>query len=567
MATRSDWILNVADVAAQLEVDLARVAAEAAKPQDSKLGNAVTNALADAQRRLLSSELRAQRINALRTSDTRLQRADPQYATRAGSNNAHFLLPRPNVELDEAHYAELVSSAGAEMNALGIYSFMHLSALQKASRLAHEQLDAARRNELTLAMLSDEGFGLHFLQDSFASGHVAGTWGDAAQRKGTHDYYNENGLEVYTWNHRTRSLVLMGDAHMRPEDEQVAADAARASLELLLSVATGRSNSVLPHASEARSAPSAFDVCKTKAFPPLPDGLRVTPEIALLISPVLSQTPVPALGTGLGAVPRFRAEFGRFFGLGGALDIRGINRGFAPGQDYGGLVPGLDLGARVGLGLNGVLGEAGDGLVSLQVGLHADFASSSDFSRELLTGSGGITAAIPARTALSTRIRMPFYVIPGDLLLLAPLNWISPQTYTNMAVTAANGGLIPWQLGHATRFGRFQFVLGRELGVAFHGRGKSRNQIFVPSTEASFPVYLVSFRSTAYDLPILDYRPFRSYGGNQSSEVSVQLFAGADVPSGAKVISPEGRSVKLETVYSLGVRLRFGWRYYPEASK
>ena len=39
-----------------------------------------------------------QRLNALRTADTRLQRADPQYATRAGSNNAHFLLPRPRTD-------------------------------------------------------------------------------------------------------------------------------------------------------------------------------------------------------------------------------------------------------------------------------------------------------------------------------------------------------------------------------------------------------------------------------------------------------------------------------------
>ena len=163
-ATRSDWILNVADVAAQLKVDLDRVAAQATKPQDTKKGNVVTNALEDAKRTLLSSELRAQRINALRTSDTRLQRADPQYATRAGSNNAHFLLPRPTVELDEAHYAELVASPGAELNALGIYAFMHLNALQKAARLAHEQLSGTERNELILAMLAEEAFGYRIQQ-------------------------------------------------------------------------------------------------------------------------------------------------------------------------------------------------------------------------------------------------------------------------------------------------------------------------------------------------------------------------------------------------------------------
>ena len=31
-------------------------------------------------------------------ADVRLQRADTEYATRAGSNNAHFLLARPKVD-------------------------------------------------------------------------------------------------------------------------------------------------------------------------------------------------------------------------------------------------------------------------------------------------------------------------------------------------------------------------------------------------------------------------------------------------------------------------------------
>ena len=60
---------------------------------------------------------------------------------------------------------------------------------------------------------------------------------------------------------------------------------------------------------------------------------------------------------------------------------------------------------------------------------------------------------------------MPFYLVPGDLLLMSPLYFFDPEAYSKMAVTASNGGLIPWQLGMSTRIGRFQFVLGRELGV------------------------------------------------------------------------------------------------------
>ena len=82
---------------------------------------------------------------------------------------------------------------------------------------------------------------------------------------------------------------------------------------------------------------------------------------------------------------------------------------------------------------------------------------------------GSITAAVPSHTGISTRVRMPFFLIPGDLFLLSPLYFIAPDRYMQMAVTASNGGLIPWQSGWATPIGRFQFVLGRELGVTFFG--------------------------------------------------------------------------------------------------
>jgi hypothetical protein len=97
-------------------------------------------------------------------------------------------------------------------------------------------------------MLFDEAFALHFLEDTYAAGHVAGAWGDVSQRKGTHDFYNQNGLEVFTWKGRDRTIVLMGDAHMRPQDADLAARAVRTSLEQVLDAATGRSrDDEIPH--------------------------------------------------------------------------------------------------------------------------------------------------------------------------------------------------------------------------------------------------------------------------------------------------------------------------------
>src|SRR4029077_8043916 len=133
---------------------------------------------------------------------------------------AHFLLARPATDSTAADYLRAAVKGGAEINAVGVYTWYHLTALQQATRLAHETLSTEQRAELTRAMLADEAFALHFMEDVYAAGHLAGTWGDVSQRKGTHDYYNENGLEVTTWQGGSKTMVLLGDAHMRPEDAE-----------------------------------------------------------------------------------------------------------------------------------------------------------------------------------------------------------------------------------------------------------------------------------------------------------------------------------------------------------
>lgn len=559
----SDWILAVADVAAQLKADLGRI--PVVPPAGVAPRESSPEALGpDLRRRMQSETLRAERLNALRVSDIRLQRADPGYATRAGANNAHFLMPRPRVDIGALDYGQMAAYPGAELNAVGVYATYHLSALQKASRLAHETLDAATRRALLQAVLADEAFALHFLQDTYAAGHVAGTWGDASQRKGTHDYYNEHGLEVFTWGREGGSVVLMGDAHMRPEDAQLAAAAVRRSLSQVIDALEGRGGpGTVPHTPAAAAEPDAFDVCRSQVFAPRPEGLQYDEATAPLFVAVLVPTPVPGLGAGLGATPRFRTELGTFIGLSGTIDVRHLDGGFLASQTQSGRIGGLDLSLRMGLGLEGVMGESGDGLVFASIGLRAETASSNRFlASPALDGTGNVFAAIPARSGVSFRLRMPFYLVPGDLLLLSPLALFNRQAYTQMAVTASNGGLIPWQLGWATPVGRFQFVLGRELGITQFGRVHS-DQLIAPPGAPGDGLRLVSFKSTLYDLPILEYRPYRSFAGNQSSTVLFQLFGGADVPDGHTVFSPPGAApVAMDTVWSLGLRMVFDWRHY-----
>ena len=558
---KSDWILQVADVSAQLKLDLGRIAVTA-RPQ---LNVRDPNVMLDIQRLIEDEALRAARQNALRTADTRLQRADVEYATRAGSNNAHFLMPRPRTDTSPRDYAELTLSRGAEMNAVGVYAWFHLSALQKATRLATEtNLSPAERQALARAMLADEGFALHFLQDTFAAGHVAGTWGDVSQRKGTHDYYNEAGLEAFTWTGGSDSLVLMGDAHMRPQDAERAAAAVRKSLEQLVDHAAGRERaSRVPHTPSAPAEPDAMDVCKNNNFPTREASLRATPEALAQVPEVLGPTPVPGLGPGLGSLPRFRAEVGPFVGFAGSGDLRGIGGGYDPSVTEKGWIGGADLSLRAGLGLDGVIGEAGDGLIFASIGVRGDTRSSNTqaYDSPALEAAGG-ASAVRSRFGISTRLRMPFYVLPGDLLLLSPVYLFAPEAYTNMAVTASNGGLIPWQAGMSTRFGRFQFVLGREVGATFYGYGFENTGVAPGVTPGADPrVY--DFKSINFDLPILEYRPYRAFDTQQSSAVLIQLFAGIEVPQSSVVTWPPGApGVKLDNIYSLGLRVIFDWRRY-----
>jgi hypothetical protein len=559
--TKAPWILQVADVAAQLKVDLARIPATAS-PEATPASAA--DLIADTQRRLASQNQRAARLNALRTADLRLQRADAEYATRAGSNNAHFLLPRPSTDTTAAEYAQLTLRPGSEISALGSYAYYHLSALQAASRLAHEQLDPAQRDALARAALADEAFALHFLEDVYSAGHVAGTWGTASQRQGTHDYYNENGLEVFTWNGGARSTVLMGDARMRPQDADVASTDVRKSLEQVLDVAVGRGDGVtFPYTPAAPATADDFNVCRNNQLPQRPSDLAPKPEVRPFFVAVLKDTPVPGLGPGLGSMPRFRSEVGVFLGLAGAADGRVVDGGFAEGQGKSGFVGGLDISFRAGMGLDGVMNEGGDGLVFASIGLRSDTPSTNKFN-DTTRGivSGNLNAAIPARTALATRLRMPFCLVPGDLVLLSPLYFISPETYTKIAVTAANGGLLPWQTGWASPIGRFQFVLGREIGISWYGL-PGHDQLGAPPSAAGDPTRLVTFKSILYDFPIAEFRPYRAFSMNQSSSVIFQLFYDFDVPQSGVTNYPVGApNPHLHTVHSFGLRMVFDWRYY-----
>lgn len=526
----SDWILDVARINAELKVDLA------------------------------VAERRDQVINSLRKSDLRLQKADPEYATRAGSNNVHFLLSLHDVNMDMNAYIDSCLADGVEINSIGAYFIYHSSALKKASSLNQNDLSPGVRSRIILSTLADEAYAQHFLEDMFAAGHAAGTWGDVSQRKGTHDYYNEHGLKVMTW--KGDKAVLLGDAWMRDEGAHRAAKVVSQSLKQVLDAFREGLKQELEK-TEKSNSPLVFSVCKNNEMPELILNISTREEIEKIII----NTPVPALTKGLGDLPRFRAEVGPFVGFSPSLRGSMVFGGFSETENTLGFVGGLAADARFGVGLDGVLNESGDGLIYLALGWRQDGASSTRFfDADELDDVGNIGAAIPGRSSYSARLRLPFYILPLDLLIAGPfLLFIDSEALTNMAVTAVNGGLIPWQSGLATSFGRLQFVLGREIAVSFFGAGQQKDALFIANlTNLDDPVLLiVSYQSTQIELPILEYQPFRSFSEDQSSSMLIQLYGGVDIPHNVKTPGVDlDYEIKFQNVWFLGARVVFDWRHY-----
>lgn len=526
---KTNWILGVAHITARLKIDLQ------------------------------NSTDRNMRVNALRNSDIRLQTADPDYATRAGHNNVHFLLSLFSPSESREEYANECIKEGSDLNALAVYIWYHYSALKKISKLASEKLSQAECSALILSALADEGFGLHFLEDVFAAGHAAGTWGDASQQKGTHDFYNENGLKTTTWS--GKNIVLTGDAWMRPEDAEFAANVIKLSLIQLLDAANGKII-VKPVNNEwVKAEPEDFDISKNEFMP----SQKFENSFVEMLNPILYDTPIPGLVKGLGELPRFRAELGTFFGFSPSLRGAVINGGFGMKQKTLGIIGGLEGSVRFGLGLDGILNEASDGLVFVDVGWRQDGSSSVGIIAEQGTEDyGSFLSAIPGRSSFSARIRLPFYIVPGDLLIAGPiLLLLSPKDLSEMAVTAVNGGLIPWHLGIATPIGRFQIVLGREAAIYFYGRTKQRDALFAYNNNNQ--LIWLSYRSTQFEFPFLEYKPLRSFSTDQSSTLLIQFYAGIDIPYNIKSLDPNGLPApELESIWYLGARVVFDWRHYFE---
>jgi hypothetical protein len=522
----TDWILQITAIAVRTGIDLA----------------AATN-----ERQMNSAYVRY-------TLD--LARTDPAPGVRGAANNGHFALNRSSNDLTE--YITSAVRGGAPLNAAGLYAMNHLAALRLAAAWGAADPGSEERAALARAALAREAFGLHFLEDSFAAGHVAGCWGHAPERLGTHDYYNAHGLETMTWG--GENVILLGDRYMRPEDRDRTASAVRTSLAQLVEAA--RPGSELAAAVSALSPEKAteappFSSCTETVFP---EG-AVPDSLVPVLREVISLSPMPGRGPGIGALPRSRADVGGFISW-----VSGARVGVLKGQferSYDGIfVDGeISLGLRAGVGLDALTGRSGDGLMFLEIGVANRQEKGPYFTGE------EPTELLPGRTGLQLRLRSPFYIIPGDLLIAAPvLAFTSQQTLKRMAIVAANGGVIPWQrpmpVGEQRRF---QFVLGREIGLTLHGQwgGDHYMMMVQPSPGAPAEMHEVEIQSREWEFPVLEYRAFRSFSGRQSYTAVLQVGAGFDDPTEATVVGlPDAPTPDLRTRDFIFMRLTFDMRHY-----
>lgn len=495
------------------------------------------------------------RENAWVLSNLQLQSVDDRYVTRAGANNAHFLLSRVSAELDA--FARASARAGAPLNALGLYQQYHVAAITLASATRKDRVPSPDRAAQILAL---EAYALHFLQDIYSSGHVAGTWGDAATRKGTHDYYSVNGLADTTWS--GEQITLHGDAHMQKEDLARASRAIAMSMEQVFDAAGKGSDAGLAAIDAAGVV--ALNSC-TEMVQPAPISVADAARARMLA--VLAQTPMPGYGPDSVAWPRQRAEFGPFIGL-ASVGSSALSFG-----GYGGVgtrtVGQLSLSARLGYGLEEVVGSVNTGTMFVELGVVTQTAQTEpcpNIDQCFLTYGTSLLPRVPARGGLMMALRLPFWLIPGDLVVLAPvLAATSRPTLTKVAMRAASGGVIPWQRTFSTGIGSFEAVVGRSVEMSMFGVLGGATLGWAPwenSPAGSLAIFPVSFRSVTLAFPALEYTPFRSVSQNLSSALRLRLGYAVDIPFDDQYLNAGGAGPGYSPSHMFLIQLGVEARHY-----
>ncbi len=511
------------------------------------------------ERRIRDARSESARINAWSRSNLLLERADKNYALRAVSNAGHFVPTASPNETLETYLREAVR-ADEPLNAAGLFVVFHLSALRFAAAYADGKASGDGKSEdwARLALWS-EAFALHFLEDSFSSGHNVGTWGGAALMKGTHDAYSMQGLPARSWSGEEYSAF--GDAHLTSEDSRRTSRAVATSLSELTRVLTdGAYRAQIKRSWHIENAlwGFRFDTCTATEL-----GLTV-PELTAhrFARSVWEQTIHPMPGEDDAHMPRFRSEIGPYVAFGAGASVASTWGGYftndAAARGSGDIL----VFAGLGIGLEGAIGIASDGLIEVGIGSVGSSSQYEPGCSDCGVDEGGLThSRVPERSGLLFHYRAPYWLIPGDLLLVAPLLLaLDFHLYKGMAIVSANGGVLGLQQIFLTPLGTFQFMLGRELNLTlFNGDDPLlRFNGGDPDAVASYSLFQVN--SFKFDVPVVSYQPFRAFSNKLTSGLVLQLGGAIDVPRATEVRT--GDEVSPGLAYSAYLRLVLESRWY-----
>ncbi len=523
----SDWIVGVARVSAETKASLA------------------------------SATTRSAKLNATATNNLKLQVTDPDYATRAGANNAHFSLPRESEDMGA--YVVACIAEGAPLNSLGLYAQYHIAALALAQQLASGQVPDAERAAAARDVLVLEGFSLHWLEDIYAAGHHAGTWGGVAWRKGTHDYYDEFGIDFVDWT--GRPLVAFGDGYMSPADLERASRAVAVSLSQLAG-ALRPGNELgrrAQHWGPGVAAVRALDSCKAMSQPPS-NG----PTLWSYFQDQVERMPKPSMGPGEVHLPRFRDELGPFVSVFGAVG-GGVGFGSAAGTSFTG---NLAAGLRFGFGADSLTGSIGTGIGFLEVGFVSQSAQRGDCGSDpgcAALGPAAFFPRVPARSGFDLGLRMPFWVLPGDMLILGPvLFFADKQALGKVAVEAASGGHWPYERSFVTGAGIFQFIAGREFRVVLMGLLNDPPIAILPSgtlPDGTSQYAVVQYKEIQLQFPVMEWTPFRTFATQLTFATQVQLGFSVGLVS-TNILFPAGASFSTGAPWQIWIRGIFDGRYF-----
>jgi hypothetical protein len=162
-------------------------------------------------------------------------------------------------------------------------------------------------------------------------------------------------------------------------------------------------------------------------------------------------------------------------------------------------------------------------------------------------------------------MRLPFYLIPGDMLILGPLlALVSPTALSSVGVAAASGGLIPYQRGINIGAGTLQIVVGREIDATFFGYlGNATILVEIPPQPDGNSGGIANLKSVQLNFPVLEWTPFRTFATQLVFVAALQLGFGVELPISAPIVYPEGLgNASLGPSWSIFLRGTFEGRYF-----